>query len=147
MKMLIKGTVRFAQLGKTNKYGRYTLDVYINDETKADLLKQQLDRVVAEDEGGTYVRLNRNPEQLVFRGDQRVPAGQVRVTDTEGRTFTKIIGKGSEIACVIEVFPYTKNGGGVTHRLEDIKVIKLVEYIPAKELSFEEQMERMYKNG
>ena len=128
----LTGTCNWARLQKPDeKYNKYSLDFYPDKNSEEIIVaaKTQLKRRVSE-EGAVFYKLGR-PHTKLFRGDS-VILGPPKVTDNEGKPYTGNIGNGSVVGVVMEVYP-SANGNGT--RLNEVRILELVEYNPTTEIA------------
>lgn len=125
----ITGPVKWAKVYKPDtKFddnGIYSIQVYLDDESKAIVKKSGLRVAAKADEDGEYITLRR--KKVVWfgpkEGDKDI--GPPIVVDENNKDFDKLIGNGSVCTCKFEVYP-TKKGPG--HRLLKVRVDQWVEY-------------------
>jgi hypothetical protein len=125
------------------KYGNYVIDFY-PDKASEKLMKDVGIQVTAkESEHGRYYRLRREAEgvvkgEAVAYGPPKVVIGTGKKNEN-GVEITedtkKLIGNGSEITVKVSVYD-TRKGKG--HRMEAIRVDKLVEFVPSERPATEE---------
>jgi len=125
------GTAKWAQLGlgptpednADKEYKSWKLNLYLSDDSWEDFARSGLQLKAKEDEDGRYVTFRR-PFSKVIK-DDLVKFEPPKVTDAEGVGFRDYIGNGSEVIIKVATFD-TRKGRG--HRLEEVKVVTLVDF-------------------
>lgn len=119
-----RGTCKWAMVYTMDeKYETYKINLYMDEGSLALYKKSGIQNEIRTDEDGDYV-VFRRPDTKTIR-KELVKFGKPRVTDTDKRDMTDLIGNGSEV--IIEVIAFdTMNGIG--HRLEHVIVTNLVRY-------------------
>ncbi len=121
----ITGTAKWAKVFKPDeKYGNYTLDLYVDPKTLKKAQGEGLPVKVREDEEGTFIKLRRNPNKL-FDGMSEQPEVLLHNEDGKYEKLDKLVGNGSLVTCKVCLYD-TQMGTG--HRLEAVAVENLVEY-------------------
>ena len=119
------GVSGWTHLGSPGKYGNYTVDMYLDDDSweKFDTVGLQLKP--KEDEKGRYVTFRRPPQQQLISG-KIIDHGAPKIVDEEGVTFEEPnrIWQGSTLTCRLVVYDTVKGKG---HRLEAVRVEELAE--------------------
>lgn len=107
------------------KYGRYSVDLYLDADSLKKFVDSGLQLQVREDEDGKFVKFARVHKKLVK--DDLVTFGPPKVYDADGNEWKQgvNIGNGSHLRVQVSVFPTIKGNG---HRLEAIKVLTHVPY-------------------
>ena len=121
------GIGKWAKVRKPDPmYNNYSIQVYLDERSKADFEKSGLRLRPKTDEQGTYYTFRR-PEEKQFK-DDIVTFGPPSVVDKDNEEFTGLIGNGSTVTVKVSVYDTTRYGKG--HRLEAVRVDELVEYRP-----------------
>lgn len=125
----IKGRCKWAKVWKPDqKYKKYSIDLCPDAESKELLKTLGLQNKYKMVEGEEYITFRRDPNQSVFKGDDRVPAGAPQVLGVDPNVD---IGNGSDVTVRIAVYSYDNSyGKGTGSRLEKVMVNNLVEYKP-----------------
>lgn len=127
MIIYFQGIAKWAKVHKPDEtYDRFTIDLYMNDESWAAYKKCGLQLKKRESEDGKYVTFGVARTRLV---KEEVVISSVEVLDSEGKPFKGDIGNGSEVTVKVEIYNTTK---GPAHRLKAVRVDKLVEYTKNK---------------
>ena len=112
-----------------DKFGapKYTLNFYPDAGSMAIFEDAKLKLKVRNDEDGTFVKLSRNHNPVIFDGKTISEGGPPEIVDKDGKPWdtSKIIGNGSTVAVRIETY---KSKFGNAHRLLKVRVENLVEY-------------------
>lgn len=125
------GKVKWAQLGlgptpednADKEYKSWKLNLYLSDDSWKDFEKSGLQLKRKTDDDGAYVTFRR-PFSKVIK-DDLTKFEAPKVTNAEGEIFKDYIGNGSDAIIKVVVFDTKK---GIGHRLEEVKVIELVDY-------------------
>lgn len=126
------GPVRWAKVHTPDqKYGHYSLEIKIDEDAyKNTGLSGRPSK-----DGEGYYTFRRKPDTLIWKGDEQVPAGAPLVFGSDGRPTDVLIGHGSICTIDVVVYDYDNSfGKGRGHRLEALRVEKLVEYTPEAKL-------------
>lgn len=123
------GDCRWAKVQQPDaKYGKYSIEVKLENEDLENYQTSGLSGRSSKD-GEGYYTFSRNPKQLIWKDEVQTEAGGPRVIDALGNPFSDLIGNGSHVTVKVHVFTYDNSfGKGVSHRLEEIRVNKLVPY-------------------
>lgn len=105
------------------KYNKYTVSFYLDDESLARFDELGLSLKKNEDEDGIFVRFAR-PFEKEFNGVLR-EMGRPAVFDADGNAYDGGIGNGSSAIAKVEVYD---SRAGKAHRLHSLKITELVEY-------------------
>jgi len=123
----LTGRVNWAKVRKPDPdYDNYTIDFY-PDAKSLEVIKEtgiQVEPRQSQDEGIFY-KFRRPHEKLIKK--ELVEFGPPQVLDKDNTEFDGLIGNGSEVTVKISVYDSKK---GKAHRLEAVRVEKLVEYTP-----------------
>jgi hypothetical protein len=119
------GTCKWAMLNKPDdKFGKYQINVYLTPESW-ELFKESGIRVQPKsDPDGDYVKFSCPPSYIMM--GRKVDVPEIPVVDMEGKQVLDLIGNGSTISCLVEVYD-TRLGKG--HRLTKVRVEHLVPYV------------------
>lgn len=135
-----KGKGKWVFTNRLDKYGFWSLQLYLDDESKnkiIDLQTKGLKNTLKKDEDGYYVKFKREPVKKVkdkaTGGEREIKFSQPLVFDIDGKVLTDtIIGDGSDITVKCQVYPFgggsTGYAKGVAARLEAVRVDNLVPY-------------------
>ena len=125
-----KGMAKWAKVRKPDSYDKYVVDLYMDDPSFDLFNESGVELKIREDDDGTFVKLSR-PIAKEIKG-QLVEYEAPKVLDAEGEVMDEsiLIGNGSQVICKVAVYD-TRAGKG--HRLEEVKVLDLVEYSEAPE--------------
>lgn len=126
--MIVTGIANWAKVGKDNfdaRFNKWTLDLTM-DKTNAEILKGAglKPKEVAK---GEFLFKFKKDRLRKKDNTEKVPP---IVRDAKNQNFDGYIGNGSLVRVQFTVIPYTKFGGGITHELQGVQVLKLVEYNP-----------------
>lgn len=123
----ITGPCKWAKLITPDEYKgekKWTINVYLNKETKKQVKDTGVAFKIREDEDGEYVIFTRSMEKL-FKKDGKnevVEFGPPELFDKDLNKLDCLIGNGSIVTAKINVFNDT------AHRLEAVRVDNLVKY-------------------
>ena len=120
----LSGKAKWAKLFKPDeKYGNYQIDLYLDkaSEELFDTIGLQLTK--KKNEEGAFVTFRRAPKKLI-KGEL-VDFGPPTVLDKDNNPINLLVGNGSEVTIKIAAFDTVKGKG---HRLDTVRVEKLVEY-------------------
>lgn len=132
----LSGKAKWAKLFKPDdKYKNWQIQVYMDDPSMKIFDESGMTMQKKQDEDGTFVTFRR-PEAKVIR-DELVKFNPPEVLDAEGNKLDKLVGNGSEVTVKVIVYDTMKGKG---HRLEAVKVNKLVEYVKQETASPEATM-------
>jgi len=124
----LSGKAKWAKLFKPDeKYGNFQINVYLDEPSLSLFDKLGLQLQKRKDEEGTYVTFRRAPKKLI-KGEL-VDFGPPKVLDKDNNPSEKLVGNGSEVTIKVATFDTVKGKG---HRLDAVRVEKLVEYMPTK---------------
>jgi hypothetical protein len=123
----LSGTTKWAKVRKPDeKYDNFQVPLYLNEPSKKVFEESGLSLGVKSDDDGEYITLRRPNNKLIKK--ELVEFGPPKVLDKDNKEFDGLIGNGSEITAKVAVYDTIKGKG---HRLESVRVEKLVEYIPS----------------
>lgn len=118
-----EGTVKWARVHSTDKFGKYSFNFYPKDaETrKAIKLTGVRNNVKEDDEGGLFYVFRRNGED-----------GPPMITDDAGTKIDALLGNGTEVIMKLSVekFQSREHGDVTRSKVLGLVVKKLVEYKP-----------------
>lgn len=121
----LSGKAKWAKLFKPDdKYKNWQIQVYMDDPSMKIFDESGMTMQKKTDEDGTFVTFRR-PEAKVIR-DELVKFNPPEVLDAEGNKLDQLVGNGSEVTVKVIVYDTMKGKG---HRLEAVKVTKLVPYV------------------
>ena len=121
-------TFNWCSFSKLDQFGKYGCQILLN-KTQADKLKGMGLKSIKKDESGSYVLRVRRPEDK----------GPVIVTDMEKNTVTCNPSNGAIGDAIIDVYPYKRYGGGITSRLEKVRLKSYTPY--GEDVDFEDEEE------
>ena len=127
----LSGTAKWAKLKKPDpKYKRWTIDLYLDEASKAVFAESgmQLARKTNED-GTSYHTFGRAEQKLIK--NELVNFDPPTVIDAEGNPFDKNVGNGSHVTIKVSVYDTVKGKG---HRLDVVRVNRLVPYEGGSEM-------------
>lgn len=123
------GTANWCKYKKIDEYGKFTVDVTLDDASQ-DLYKKSGIRVQVKEnkDGDEYVKFSRKPD-LEVKGEtiDIGPPKIYRVKGDELVEFTDNVGNGSKVTVKVTAYD-TKAGKG--HRWESLRIDELVEFNP-----------------
>lgn len=140
-----RGIAKWARVRTPNKFNNYTVDLYCDAATRKAIKAIGYRGSVKEDDEGNFYYAFRRPATKVFK-DEEKDLGAPKVYDANGNPFDDYIGNGSEVEITVDRYTWTnaEHGSGVGVRLESIKVLTLVPYVPVskeEEATVEEVVE------
>lgn len=140
--MIVTGKAFYASVHRPNKGSgkyapKYEVQVVVDADTEAKLLKRGLKKAVHKDKdtGLTkFVSFEGTPGAVFkFYMDTATRDGSPQapsVVDAAGKPTKVLVGNGSVINASINVFDYTNGAGGTSSRLNGIQIVELVPYEP-----------------
>lgn len=121
----LSGKAKWAKLFKPDdKYKNWQIQVYMDADSMKIYDESGMTMQKKQDEDGTYVTFRR-PEAKVIK-DELVKFDPPTVLDSEGNKLEQLVGNGSDVTIKVIVYDTMKGKG---HRLEAVKVNKLVPYV------------------
>lgn len=121
----LSGKAKWAKLFKPDdKYKNWQIQVYMDDESMKIFDGSGMSMNKKQDEDGTFVTFRR-PEAKVIK-DELVKFDPPVVVDADGNKLDQLVGNGSDVTIKVIVYDTMKGKG---HRLEAVKVNKLVPYV------------------
>jgi hypothetical protein len=122
----ISGLAKFPRLTKPDeKYDNYSIGVILDDKSRAQFKESGMQLTEREYDGDKFVTFRR-PNSKAIK-DELVKFGAPKVMDKDGNTITALVGNGSEVTAKVIVYDSAKGKG---HRLEAVRVDKLIEFVP-----------------
>ncbi len=122
----LTGTSKWVKARKPDeKYGNYTMNLYLDDGSKKIFKESEMQIAPKEDEDGTFYTFRRPHEKLMK--SEVVVFGPPKVFNADNTEFDGLVGNGSRVTVKISVYDTIKGKG---HRWESIRVEDLVEYNP-----------------
>lgn len=127
--LFFSGTCKWANgLTKTNKFDRYTICMYLDDESKAKFEEHGLQlKIRTDDDGDNYVQFHR-PHSKLVRNETRL-LGMPEILKEDGSHYEEgeapRIGNGSKVTCKVTCYD-TQKGKGT--QLEAVRIDVLEEY-------------------
>lgn len=124
----LTGKCKWAKLKDPDKkYSVWTLDLYLDEKGLKNFAAADLELQLRDSDEGPFIKLRRPTSRLDRKTDQVVKFNPPKVIDADGEPWDMkvLIGNGSEVDVKIDVYPTPK---GNAHRLEAVRVTKLVEY-------------------
>lgn len=134
------GTAKWAKFKTPDKYGKYSLDLYMDKENLDQYKKSGIQSQVKADDDGAFVSFKRLHEQVI-KGEN-VEWGPPKVVLLEGKddegkpvytSFDGLVGNGSVVTCRVLVYDGARGKG---QRLEAVGIEKLVEFNPGDQSEF-----------
>ncbi len=126
----LHGTTKWAKLRKPDeKYSNFQLPLYMDDKSWDLFGTLGLGLKRRTDEDGEYAVFKRPVSKLIK--NEVVEFGPPKVLNADNSEFDGLVGNGSEVTIKICVYDTIKGPG---HRLESVRVEKLVEYNPPREV-------------
>lgn len=120
----LSGKAKWAKLFKPDdKYKNWQINLYLDDESKAKFAESGMSMQPKHDDDGEFITFRR-PEAKLIK-NELVKFDPPPVTDSSGQLLDKLVGNGSDVTIKVVVYDTIKGKG---HRLEAVKVNKLVEY-------------------
>lgn len=104
----------------------YMLNFYPkDDDTRRAVKATGLRNNVKEGDYGFYYVFRRGADK-----------GPLKVLDKDGQPFTELLGNGSDVKIVMEVYDYPNGRGGRSKagRLDTVQILNLIPYHPEKEI-------------
>lgn len=140
--MIVQGKAFYASVHRPNKGSgkyapKYEIQVVVDGDTEAKLLKRGLKKAMQKDKdtGLTrFVSFEGTPgavfkfymETATRDGTPQAPS----VVDAAGKPTKVLVGNGSLVNVSVNVFDYTNGAGGTSSRLNGIQIVELVPYEP-----------------
>lgn len=124
----LSGKTKWAKLRKPDdKYNNFQLPLYLDKKSWElyDTLGLSLSK--KKDDDGDFVTFKRPVSKLIK--NEIVEFGPPKVLSKDNSEFDGLVGNGSEVTVKISVYDTMKGPG---HRLETVRVEKLVEYNPPR---------------
>ena len=126
----VQGKVRWCHTIQTNKYGKWSIELFPNKESLEVLRELQADgmkNVLKRDpEDGYFIRFSREPTKKIRNAMVNFEAPLV--IDKEGNKITTEVGNGSDATVILEVYPHATPSGG-TAKAARFKGMRLDNYI------------------
>ena len=121
----MSGTAGWAHLGSPGKFGNYTVDMYLDEDSWDKFEAVGLQLKPKEGDNGKFVTFRRPPQQQLMSG-KVIEHGAPKIVDAEGVDFEEPsrIWQGSKLTCRLVVYDTLKGKG---HRLEAVRVEELAE--------------------
>lgn len=121
----LDGKVNWHANEKPDKYGKYTLDLYLTPESQKKYIESGLNLKDRNDKAGAaFVKLGRKHISTNAKGISR-ELGPWEVLDKNGDPFSGRVGNGSDVTVKVEIYDLTNGNKG--HRVEAVRVNHLVE--------------------
>lgn len=121
----LSGKAKWAKLFKPDdKYKNWQINLSLDDESKQKFVDSGMTMTIKRDDEGEWITFRR-PEAKLIR-DELVKFEPPTVVDKDGKPLDKLVGNGSDVTIKVVVYDTIKGKG---HRLEAVKVNKLVEYV------------------
>jgi hypothetical protein len=140
----LRGKVKWCRNKNVNKFGRWSVDIYPDDESLAIIDKElksdpAIKNTMKQDEDGKYMTFSRDPQRLV-RG-KMVLFDPPKTVDVKDAPFDGNIGNSSDCDIVLQVYTWGGSNNiapGRAARLHAIKVYSLVEFDSNKDYTIQE---------
>lgn len=121
----LSGKAKWAKLFKPDdKYKNWQIQVYLDAASMKQYDESGMTMAKKQDDDGVFVTFRR-PEAKVIK-DELVKFDPPTVLDTDGNKLEQLVGNGSDVTIKVIVYDTMKGKG---HRLEAVKVNKLVPYV------------------
>lgn len=121
----LSGKAKWAKLFKPDdKYKNWQIQVYLDDASMKIYDETGMSMQKKRDDDGVFVTFRR-PEAKVIK-DELVKFDPPAVLDADGNKLDQLVGNGSEVTIKVIVYDTMKGKG---HRLEAVKVNKLIPYV------------------
>jgi hypothetical protein len=121
----LSGRAKWAKLFKPDdKYKNWQIQVYMDEPSMAIFDETGMTMQKKTDDDGTFVTFRR-PETKIIK-DELVKFNPPDVLDANGDKLDQLVGNGSDVTVKVIVYDTMKGKG---HRLEAVKVTKLVPYV------------------
>lgn len=121
----LSGKAKWAKLFKPDdKYKNWQIQVYMDDASMKIYDESGMTMAKKQDDDGVFVTFRR-PEAKVIK-DELVKFSPPEVIDADGNKLDQLVGNGSDVTIKVIVYDTMKGKG---HRLEAVKVNKLVPYV------------------
>jgi len=148
-RITVRGKGRWTHVQRLNKFGDWSTELYPipeDLEVLRELQSKGLKNTMMKDEDGYYMRFKRPPKK-----DVKLRNGEIKtlifapptVAMADGTPLADgvLIGNGSDLSLVLEVYPHATPGGGkaVAARLEGVRVDNLVPFNPQTDYQNEEE--------
>lgn len=129
--LYFEGKCAWAQLDKPDKFGNYSIQLYLDEDNLALYTKAGIQSAVKEDDKGKFVRFKRVPIRIIKM--KPVEFGTPTVFDKDGKSLSPgiLIGNGSDVICKVDVYETAK---GVGATLTAVQVLNLIPYGGAAEV-------------
>lgn len=122
--LYFQGMCKWAQVYKPDsEYDNFKINVYLDEPSWKLFESSGLQLTPKEDDDGKFVCFRRDNYKQIKK--ELVHFGAPKVMDADGEPMTDSIGNGSEVVVKVISYPSMKGRG---HRLEAVKVTKLVPY-------------------
>ena len=141
----LRGKVKWAKTHTPNKFGKYSVDLYPDDASRAKMqaLKEApgIKNTWKKDDDGEYMTFGREAQKLI-NGKMVTFAAPIVLKADDTPLTDKLIGNGSDCDIILEVYGFGgKNNIAPSRaaRLDSVKVHNLVPYEIKKDFTEEEQ--------
>lgn len=145
-KIVLKGNAYWARVyeGNHDEYGGkefYKITVALDGDSWGKFSKSGMtlqSRPVEKDSEVKGITFRRDIEGRDFVDKKTgktktLGGGPPRVVDKDGSVMTDLIGNGSEVEVLVEVYETKSKPAKIGHRLEAVKVLKIVHYEPPED--------------
>lgn len=119
------GKAKWVKTRKPNEWGKYTAQLYLDDQSLLSFKESGLKLQLREDSDGKYVQFSREHERTFPNNTEPTVFGPPPVT-YNNEPFTEFVGNGSTATFKVAVYDAGVRKG---HRLEAIRVDTLVPYV------------------
>jgi hypothetical protein len=125
----LTGTAKWVKPNKPDQYGKFTLDLYLNEPSQRVFEKSGLRLTPKKDnDGETYIKFSREEKKTIK--DELVNFGPPKILNPDGSNLEGIVGNGSTLTIKVAVYNTQK---GLGHRWEAARVDTLIPYERATE--------------
>jgi hypothetical protein len=121
----LSGKAKWAKLFKPDdKYKNWQVQVYLDDASMKTYDESGMTMQKKTDDDGQFVTFRR-PETKIIK-EELVKFDPPTVLDNDGNKLDQLVGNGSDVTIKVVVYDTMKGKG---HRLEAVKVTKLIPYV------------------
>lgn len=124
--MYVSGTCKWARVRTPDeKYGNYSINLYPDKGSLNAIQESGIQLAPKTDEDGIFYKFRRDHQKIIKK--ELVEFGPPTILNPDETLFEGLIGNGSEVTLNVSVFDTQKGKG---HRLNKVRVDKLVTYVP-----------------
>jgi hypothetical protein len=122
------GIAKWVKNRKPNEWGKYTAQLYLDDQSILSFKESGLGLQLREDDAGQYVQFSREHERKFDSSPDPVVFGPPPIYLPDGTEYKDLVGNGSLATFKVTVYDAGPKRKG--HRLESIRVDQLIPYVP-----------------